>query len=326
MLRLEAHRRDRPCDGKAEDVENLTSILVVLDRGAGDLPLLTKAMALAGAFGARLELFSCDAEHEYALRHSYDRRGLEAARQARAAELHEYLQALGKRAIADRLPVAIDVMSESPLYEAIVEKVISGHPDLVMKSAVHKPASRHSALGANDWQLVRACPAPLMFDRGRSWGVPPRFAAAVDVSEAETPGLGAMILRAAALLRTGCGGELDVLFGERSEASERDREEHARNLRSLAKDVQLEAQRIRSMPGDPAKTLAASAAEQRYDVLVLGALTHRTRQSALVGTLTRQLMEALNSDFLLIRHESFASPLRHPDEGDHPLRAGKEAR
>jgi hypothetical protein len=158
--------------------------------------------------------------------------GLAAARQARVTELRRYLKSLSQRVSDDKLAVSIDVFSETPLYEGIVHKVIASRPDRVMKSAVHEPSSRHSVLGANDWQLVRTCPAPLLFGRGRTWNSPPRFAAAVDASEAETPGLGAKILYTAALLRAGCRGELDVLFGERPEASVQDREVHSASCAS----------------------------------------------------------------------------------------------
>jgi hypothetical protein len=72
-------------------------------------------------------------------------------------------------------------------------------------------------------------------------------------------------------------------------------------------------------------TLAASAAEQRYDALVIGALTHRPQQTALVGTLTRQLMEALDSDFILIRAEDFVSPVRASDQQSRSIPARKDA-
>jgi universal stress protein E len=307
-------------------MQKLTSVLVVVERGAGDLPLLAKAIALARAFGARLELFACDAEHEYELGQTYDVQEREGARQASLLELRRYLQRLSDRVTAEKLAVSIDVVSESPLYEGIVRKILGSHPDLVLKSAVHDPASQHSALSANDWQLVRTCPAPLLLSRGRTWGVPPCFAAAVDVSEAETPGLGAMILRTAALLRSGCRGELEVLFGEGSEASEQDRKVHANSLRRLADDVQLDAGRIRFLTGDPVMTLAAKAAEQHYDVLVLGALTHRTQQAAaLVGTLTQKLMETLASDFILIRPASFVSPVPEPHQDVRSAQAIKDA-
>jgi universal stress protein E len=307
-------------------MQKLTSILVVVDRSAGDLPLLAKAIALARAFGAGLELFACDAMHEYELEHTYDAQGREGARQASELELRGYLQGLSDRVTAEKLAVSIDVASESPLYEGIVRKIIGSRPDLVLKSAVHDSASRHSALSANDWQLIRTCPAPLLLGRGRAWRVPPSFAAAVDVSEAETPGLGAMILHTAALLRAGCRGELEVLFGEGSEASAQDREVHASTLRRLAEDVQLDAGRIRFLTGDPLMELAAKAAKQHYDVLVLGALTHRTQQAAaLVGTLTRQLMETLDSDFILIRPTSFVSPVPEPNQNARSAQAIKNA-
>jgi hypothetical protein len=49
-----------------------TCLLAVLDRSSADSPLLTKAARLARRFDARLELFLCDAEHAYALKHEYE--------------------------------------------------------------------------------------------------------------------------------------------------------------------------------------------------------------------------------------------------------------
>ena len=73
--------------------------------------------------------------------------------------------------------------------------------------------------------------------------------------------------------------------------------------------MNLSIDRIRLLTGDPTTTLSAFAAEQRYDVLALGALTHRPHLTELVGTLTRKLMETLQCDFLLVRAEGFVSPL-----------------
>ena len=58
-------------------MEKLTSILVILDHSPRDTPLLAKSVMLAREFGARVELFSCDAEYEYTLRHVYDERGIQ---------------------------------------------------------------------------------------------------------------------------------------------------------------------------------------------------------------------------------------------------------
>jgi nucleotide-binding universal stress UspA family protein len=101
---------------------------------------------------------------------------------------------------------------------------------------------------------------------------------------------------------------------------------HASSLRRLADDVHLDAGRIHFLTGDPVMAVAAKAAEQHYDVLVLGALTHRTQQAAaLVGTLTHKLMETLDSDFILIRPAGFVSPVPGPNQGVRSAQAIKDA-
>ena len=196
-------------------MEKLKSILVVLDHSARDAPLLAKSLVLAREFSARVELFSCDAEHEYTLRHMYDERGLAEARQACVMRVRDYLQQLCDQLAAQSVEVSIDAACESPLYEGVVRKIFRSAPDLVMKAAALEPFEGRGALDANDWQLVRTCPVPLMLSRGGVWPPRPHFAAAVDVSQEETPGLAEMILRTAEYLRAGCHGQLDILFGER---------------------------------------------------------------------------------------------------------------
>jgi len=41
--------------------------------------------------------------------------------------------------------------------------------------------------------------------------------------------------------------------------------------------------------------------ERRYDLIVLGALTHRKALTQLVGTLTGRLIERVNCDFVVVK-------------------------
>ena len=296
-------------------MKDLASILVVLDRSPRDTPLVTKALLLARELNARIELFSCDAEHEYALQHASDQRGLETARRNAVADLYDYLRRLSHLVTAQNVAVTIEVVCESPLYEGIVHKVFKSCPDLVMKAAGGEPSAGRPMLDANDWQLVRTCPVPLMLGRGGAWSSRPRFAAAVDVSEAETPGLLERILRSAAYLSAGCRGELDLVFGECSGAADAPSgKSHAAKLRNLARELHLGDDRVWTLTGDPAATLSTFAAKQHSDVLVLGALTHSTHPTTLVGTLTRKLMDTLDCDFLLLRPGRFEFPVRGENE------------
>jgi universal stress protein E len=283
-------------------VKSLTSILVVLDGSDRDESLVRRALVLARESNARIELFSCDAVHEYELRRAYVAREVEATREALIGAMCAYLQPFAERIAAENLAVSIEAVCDTPLYEGIVHKVLGSGPDLVMKAAATEVSGGHAKLGLNDWQLVRASPVPLLLSRGRTWPAQPQFAAVVDVTEAETPGLAATILRTADCLRAaGGGGVLDVLFGEILDADEQARQVHASTLAKLAKEAHVDVRQVRLLVGDPAITLPAAVAGQQYDVLVLGALTHRRHLTQLVGTLTRNLMERLDCDFVLIK-------------------------
>ena len=306
-------------------MNDVTSILVVLDRSARDTPLVSKALTLARQLNARIGLFSCHAEHEYALMRAYDRRGVEAARLTCVTDLNDYLRGLSYRVTAQEVAVSVDVVCESSLHEAIVRKVIRTCPDLVMKAAAGGDAAGRSALDWNDWELVRTCPVPLLLSRGRAWSTRPRFAAAVDVSDEESPRLLQRILRSAAYLSEGCHGELDLVFGERTGADALTEKTHAAKLRTLAQEVQLAPERVWRLTGDPATTFPAFAAEQKPDVLVVGALTHQGRDTGHVGTLTRTLVDALDCDFVLLRPRRFEFPVRKQDGVAGAALAGRKS-
>jgi universal stress protein E len=291
-------------------MKDLTSILVVLDRSARDTPLVTKALLLARELNARIELFSCDAEHEYALKHAYDQQGVETARQTAVADLYDYLRRLSHLVTAQNVAVSIEVVCESPLYEGIVHKVFKSCPDLVMKAAASEGSAGRAALDSNDWQLVRICPVPLMLSRGGTWSSRPRFVAAVEVSEEETPGLRERILRSAAYLSAGCRGELDLVIGEHADGDAPTGKADAAKLRKLSQELHLAADRVWTLARDPAATLPTLTATQHPDVLVLGAPTHQTHATELVGSLTRHGMDTLNCDFLLLRPRRFEFPVQ----------------
>jgi hypothetical protein len=143
----------------------VSSILVVVDRSPSAADAVAKAVLLARAAGARMELFMCDAERGYALSQAFVPTGVEQARHACLVDSRSYLEMLKRAVSSGDVPVTIDAACESPLYESIVRKVMRERPDLVIKN-VSGPLNRFDV---TDWQLMRACPATLMLTRGRSW-------------------------------------------------------------------------------------------------------------------------------------------------------------
>jgi len=276
-------------------------ILAVLDRGPADAALVAKASQLAARFEARLELFLCDAEHAYALKHEYEpSHNVEFRREC----MDRALDYLAEVRHTMRLPherVTVSAACESPLYEGIERKARQSQPDLVIKSAGGLESGSRQVFDSNDWQLMRKCPTTLMLTRGQVWRMRPRIAAAVDVSVEETPGLAASILETAEAFRSVYDGELDVLYSVPANLAKQSRDSRELSLRNLAQAFHVGNGHVHMLDGPAEMTLPAFVAQRDYDVLLMGALTHRPGAVTLVGTLTSRLVDTIKCDFILIK-------------------------
>lgn len=277
------------------------SVLAALDHGSADAGLAAKASQLAARFDARLELFLCDAEHAYAMKHEYEPSHNVEFRRDCMDQALAYLADVRCTLKLLREPVSVSAACESPLYEGIVGKVQQSQPDLAVKSAGGLGSGSWRIPDSNDWQLMRKCPATLLLNRGRVWRVRPRFVAAVDVSAQETAGLAGKILETAEALRSVYEGELDVIYSAPPDLERKTWDAHEQTLRRLAQASNVSSDRIHVLYGQPETTLPTFAARRDYDVLVMGALTHKPGSVALVGTLTTELVDTIKCDFVLVK-------------------------
>jgi len=281
------------------------SILVVVDRSPTAADAVAKAILLARKFEAAVELFMCDAERSYALSQEYVPTGVEEARQACIADTRCHLEALKQSAAAAEVSITVEAGCASPLYEGIVLKVLRDRPDLVIKNV----GGAGGRLDNTDWQLMRTCPTTLMLTRGRVWQSPPRFAAAIDASAAESAGLARDILQAAQVLSGSVGGGLDVLYAESIEMDEDECEMGSHAVHELVRRLPDPAPGVHILRGAPEASLPQFAKGRSYDAMLLGALTHRPGVTVQVGTLTSRLVEALECDFILVKPSAYHSPV-----------------
>lgn len=280
----------------------IESILVVIGDERRERQTLLKGVALARLLHSRLELFQCNADVAFFQRHQYETTAAQTAQARCAAESRERLQALWQSLAVHDIPVAIDGTCESPEYESIVRKAERCQADLVIRGLRAAPNGGGEVAGASDWDLVRACPVPLLLTRGRMWGRGLRVAAAVDISDDEAPALTQSILTCARRLTPAGSGGLEILYADPFEGSAPQAlKEHQAKFAERAWEVDVDPVGLHVLPGDPATVIPEFAAHRAYDLLVIGALTHRKSLTALVGTLTGRLMEALDADLLVVK-------------------------
>jgi len=296
-------------------MSKLNRILAVLDGADDDAVIVAKAVALAHQQAASLELFLCDAERAYSLSHAFDPSGVARSRREGIHDAKRYLECLRDTAVGADVPIVVDAVCESPLYEGIVRKVLRSRADLVIKSAGGRRSKHRRVWDANDWQLMRACPTTLLLSRGRSWQPAPKFAVAVDISGHETAELPQEILETAGLLSAGSHADIEVLYSEPPGTDPREHEKSAAALQSLTSAAGLRGVAVEMLSGAAEEALPLFAAKQDYDVLIMGALSHREGPTSLVGTLTSKLVETLDCDFVLVKPATYQGQIQ-PEESD----------
>ena len=236
-------------------MDKLSSILVVVEDVPGGLAVLDKAVQIARCFQARIELMVGDLTQagtfaDYCTRHAYD------------------------EALFDGM-----LRGAESLDDVILRRVRQRCPDLII-----------TQLQEHDWRLVQECTVPIMLVGARPWSQPLRLAAAVDVAARDAEAVTRSILQCAGFLALGSHADLDILYSECDERDETLRMKRAVKLAQLVREFHVGSEHLQIFSGQPGQTLPAIIAARRYDVLVLGAVTHRSGVGA-----------GLDGDLLLVK-------------------------
>jgi nucleotide-binding universal stress UspA family protein len=267
-------------------MEKLTSILVIAEGVASGAKILHKAIVLARGFGARVELLIRDSR--------------DTKEYASLCSTHAY----------DEVILCSVFLGAEPFEDAILRRIFETSPDLVVKAMTSAARDASSTFGRADQRLAAECPVPLLLMREEAWRSPVRIAAAVDVSGERTT-LARGIVHTAGFLSLGLEGELDVIYSEREQQDEVLRMARAVKLARVVREFHVQGEQLRRIDGAPDETLPTLAASGEYDVLVLGAVTHREGFAAIHEKLTGKLVRACKGDVVLIKEEQRSADQRH---------------
>jgi nucleotide-binding universal stress UspA family protein len=124
------------------------------------------------------------------------------------------------------------------------------------------------------------------------------------VSDHETTIVARGILQAAGFLALGLHGNLDILYSEREERDETLRMERAVKIAQLVREFHVGCERLQMFDGTPEKRLPPLLAARQYDLLVLGAVSHRDGQSFGIEDLSSTLVDATPGDVVLVKASS----------------------
>lgn len=181
---------------------------MLAERAGGAQTALQKASIIARHFGARIELFSCDTEHGWAVRrYASDPAARHTLDQCLAAT-SRYLDALRGTLGARDIEIGTSVACASSVWESVAVRVESLSPLLVVQGLAEAGMQDASvALRPDRIQLVRHATAPLLLTHGSPWAPAPRIVVAADYDTPDTA-TRAAIVALAEHFRARCHGWL----------------------------------------------------------------------------------------------------------------------
>jgi universal stress protein E len=310
-------------------MDRIADILVIVDPMGAEQPAVAKAQALAKRFGACLELLACDTQ--------FSRQTRLAAQVSQGpivppsgGSLQPLLDRVAAAVRADGIEVSTHLITGDPLHECILSWMRNSPADLIVKDTHHHSLVKRTFITHTDWNLIRACPLPLLLAKPKPWATPPVFVAAVDPGHASDP-LGIIdraILDVTATLANhfaaepqamhayfpatiavaGPGG-MPPMAGVTPEALAAERELRHANVTQLTDEYGVSRGNVHVDIGVAALCLPDMAAEYHADVLVMGAIARSALKRVFVGSTAERALEMLPCDVLVVKPPDFAKNL-----------------
>ena len=304
-------------------------VLVVIDPTTEEQPALARGAWLAGHLGVPVELLICIYDQYLAGTRFFDSAGLEKLREKLIEDSSAALESLAREPRRSGLSVEIDARWDHPLDQGIVRKVLESNPAIVVKDTHYHPALKRGIFSNTDWNLIRACPVPLMLVRPRTLSERPTVIAAVDpLHRHDKPAtLDQAIISAATELARTVEGDLHIFHSfdpapsvsaaaygvpplgmDVKQIVETVRQKHEETLAELLGGYTIPEDHVHFHQGPPQLELAAAVERLDADFVVMGSVSRGAVESRLLGSTAERVLNDLPCDLLLVKPPGLGAP------------------
>jgi universal stress protein E len=291
---------------------------------------VSKAVQLARALGARLELFHALTVPIYADTFIYGDRSFSDVtgemQQQTVTRLERLATRLKGHGRQRRLKISVAAEWDSPAYEAIIRRAQTSKADLIV---AERHAGRHIApalLHLNDWELLRLSPVPVLLVKSPRVYARPVILAAVDPSHraAKPRRLDDEILDIGVAVSAALRGQLHAVHayvpvpGGRRPTDALDAQTAARiNAKTAAgarerfdralAGISIPRSRRLLIGLRPIEAIAQAATTVRSDIVVMGAVSRSGLRRWILGNTAEGVLDHLSCDLLVVKPPRFKS-------------------
>ena len=295
-------------------------------------PGLAKAIQVARALGARLELFHAICDPIFIELARLGDNTVDALRERLEGEVRIPLVRLCQTAAKHGVEATHSVEWDYPPHEAVVRRAQAIGADLIIAECHKGERTRAWLIHLTDWELLRLSPVPVLLIRNGKAYRRPLTLAAVDPAHAHAKPskLDERILAAATEFSAGLGGALHVMhanypsivgLGPRvghawstltfDELLEQEREA----FETFRVNVGVPRTRAHLVEGNPAVQIPRLATRLGADLVVMGALSRSGLGRVFIGNTAERVLGALNCDVLVVKPEEFTARIAREPRG-----------
>ncbi len=304
-------------------------LLVVIDpEDGGNQSVLLRAVQLAKALDAHVELFLSCTEYQFQNGALHSASVSDGERKKQVARYEGLLTKECETLRAQSLSCSWLLNLSTSMIEAVLDRVEQCRPMFVLKeSQIHTRIVR-SLFYRTDWDLIKRCPAPLWLVRGSHCSPESAFVACIDPLHhadkaatidreilnltkglAEKLNVGMKVCHVLVPL-TGCAKPFVISSLVRSV-----HDEPASLLLKFLADFEISEEQLHMQEGYPEVVLSELIASLDGAVVVIGALARRGIGAFLLGGTAQRVLDRVNCDVLVVKPQR-ASPDSHGnDEG-----------
>lgn len=313
---------------------NYQNMLVAIDPNQDDQPALRRAVYLHQRTGSRIKAFLpiYDFSYEMTTLLSPDERT--AMRQGvinqRTAWIHEQAQYYLEAGV----PIEIKVVWHNRPYEAIIQEIIVGQHDLLLKMAHQHDRLESVIFTPTDWHLLRKCPCPVWMVKDQPWPENGKVLVAVNLASEEPyhDTLNERLI-GETLKLAGRVDHTDVhLVGaypvtpiniaielpdfDPSVYNDAIRGQHLLAMKSLRQKFGIDESHTHVEKGLPEEVIPGIADHLQAGIVVLGTVGRTGLSAAFLGNTVEQVIDHLRCDLLALKPADYQCPIKFAGEND----------
>mgnify|MGYP001312258841 CR=1 FL=1 len=310
------------------------NILVAVDPQQDDQPALRRAVYLNQRLGGRITAFLpiYDFSYEMTTLLSPDERT--TMRKGVVSQRTEWIREQAQSYLDAGVPIDIKVIWHNRPFEAIIQEVLNGRYDLVLKMAHQHDRLQAVVFTPTDWHLLRKCPCPVWMVKDQPWPEGGRAVVAVNLASEEphhdplNTKLVKETLELADLVNhtevhlvgaypiTPINIAIELPDFDPSVYNDAIRGQHLLAMKALRQKFSIDEKFTHVDKGLPEEVIPNLAEHLDAGVVVLGTIGRTGLSAAFLGNTAEQVIDHLRCDLLAIKPDGFTSPIELDDDED----------